>query len=97
MLAAGITFGGFKWTGDFTTIDLIAATTNALDGALLACAVSARRLKGVGPLAPPGTSLVVAWAEGPLTEETAGRWPAPASQRLILRFNPAGDGALLEV
>jgi len=36
MLAAGITFGGFKWTGDFTTIDPIAATTNALNGALLA-------------------------------------------------------------
>jgi len=36
VLAAGITIGGFKWTGDFTTIDLIAATTNALNGALLA-------------------------------------------------------------
>jgi uncharacterized membrane protein YeiH len=36
VLAAGITFGGFKWTGDFTSIDLIAATTNALNGALLA-------------------------------------------------------------
>jgi uncharacterized membrane protein YeiH len=36
ILAAGITFGGFKWTGSFTTIDLIAATTNALNGALLA-------------------------------------------------------------
>jgi uncharacterized membrane protein YeiH len=36
LLAAPITFGGFKWTGDFTTIDLIAATTNALNGALLA-------------------------------------------------------------
>ena len=36
ILTAGITFGGFKWTGDFTTIDLIAASTNALNGALLA-------------------------------------------------------------
>jgi uncharacterized membrane protein YeiH len=36
VLAAGITFGGFKWTGDFTSIDLVAATTNALNGALLA-------------------------------------------------------------
>ena len=36
VLAAEITIGGFKWTGDFTTIDLIAATTNALNGALLA-------------------------------------------------------------
>ena len=36
IIAAGITFGGFKWTGSFTTINLIAATTNALNGALLA-------------------------------------------------------------
>ena len=28
--------GGFQWTGDFTTVDLIAASTNALNGALLA-------------------------------------------------------------
>ena len=31
-----IDWGGFKWYGDFTTIDLIAASTNALNGALLA-------------------------------------------------------------
>ena len=31
-----IDWGGFKWHGDFTTIDLIAASTNALNGALLA-------------------------------------------------------------
>jgi uncharacterized membrane protein YeiH len=36
MLAAGITIGGFKWTGNLTAVDLIAATTNALNGALLA-------------------------------------------------------------
>ena len=36
LLAAGITIGGWKWTGNFTSIDLIAATTNALNGALLA-------------------------------------------------------------
>ncbi len=36
MLAGDITFGGFDWTGDFTTVDLIAASTNALNGALLA-------------------------------------------------------------
>lgn len=28
-------WGGFKWYGDFTTIDLMAATTNALNGAML--------------------------------------------------------------
>ena len=36
LLASDVTFGGFMWTGNFTTIDLIAASTNALNGALLA-------------------------------------------------------------
>lgn len=36
LAAATIHWGGFKWTGNFTTIDLIAASTNALNGALLA-------------------------------------------------------------
>jgi uncharacterized membrane protein YeiH len=31
-----IDWGGFKWHGSFTTIDLMAASTNALNGALLA-------------------------------------------------------------
>jgi uncharacterized membrane protein YeiH len=35
-LLAEITWGTFKLSGDFTTIDLIAASTNALNGALLA-------------------------------------------------------------
>ena len=30
------TWGGWKWTGSFTTVDLIAATSNVLNGALLA-------------------------------------------------------------
>jgi uncharacterized membrane protein YeiH len=34
--ASALKVGGFKWTGDFTTVDLIAASTNALNGALLA-------------------------------------------------------------
>src|SRR5947208_10525430 len=36
ILAASVHWGGFKWTGSFTTVDLIAASTNALNGALLA-------------------------------------------------------------
>jgi len=69
----------------------------ALYGLWAGRAVSARRLKAVGPLVPPGTSLVVAWAEGALGQDTIEQWPGPGSQRLILRFNPAGPGALLEV
>ena len=36
LLTASVHWGGFKWHGSFTTIDLIAASTNALNGALLA-------------------------------------------------------------
>ena len=36
LLATAVHWGGFKWTGSFTTVDLIAASTNALNGALLA-------------------------------------------------------------
>jgi len=34
--ASPVTFGGFDFSGDFTTLDLLAAATNALNGALLA-------------------------------------------------------------
>ena len=36
LAAGGIHVGGWEWTGDFTALDLIAAGTNALNGALLA-------------------------------------------------------------
>ena len=36
LVASTIHWGGFKWSGSYTTIDLIAASTNALNGALLA-------------------------------------------------------------
>jgi uncharacterized membrane protein YeiH len=36
LLASSVHWGGFSWHGDFTTVDLIAASTNALNGALLA-------------------------------------------------------------
>ena len=36
LLAGSVHWGGFSWTGNFTSVDLIAASTNALNGALLA-------------------------------------------------------------
>lgn len=36
VLASAVTVGGWKWVGSFTTLDLVAAGTNALNGALLA-------------------------------------------------------------
>ena len=35
-LASSVHVGGWKWTGSFTTLDLLAAATNSLNGALLA-------------------------------------------------------------
>ena len=76
---------------------LFGLVAGALYGLWAGRGVSARRLKGLGPFVPPSTSLVVAWAEGPLSQETTERWAAPGSERLILRFNPVGPGAVLEV
>ena len=59
-------------------------------------AVSARRIKSVGSLLAPGTSIVVAWASKPVTDDTLDRYLTPGSQRLVLRFNPVEGGALLE-
>jgi uncharacterized membrane protein YeiH len=36
ILATSVHWGGFEWSGNYTTIDLVAASTNALNGALLA-------------------------------------------------------------
>jgi uncharacterized membrane protein YeiH len=36
LFSSTVHWGGFKWTGSYTTVDLIAASTNALNGALLA-------------------------------------------------------------
>jgi hypothetical protein len=68
----------------------------ALYGLWAGRAVSARRLKSVGSLVPPGTSMLVAWADGPLRQDTIGTLTAPGSQQLILRFHPVDGGALLE-
>jgi hypothetical protein len=59
-------------------------------------AVSARRLTSVGPLLAPGTSMVVAWAGKPVTDDTLDPYLTPGSQRLVLRFNPVEGGAVLE-
>ena len=58
--------------------------------------VSGRRLKSVGPLLAPGTSMVLAWADKPVTQDTLDPYLTPGSQRLVLRFNPVDGGAVLE-
>ena len=76
---------------------LFGLVAGALYGLWAGRGVSARRLSDVGSLVPPGTSSVLAWADGNLTQQAIDSWSAPGSKRLILRFNPVGDGILLEV
>jgi hypothetical protein len=68
----------------------------ALYGLFAGRAVSARRLKSVGPLLAPGTSMVVAWAYKPVTDDTLDGYLTPGSERLVLRFNSVEGGAVLE-
>ena len=68
----------------------------ALYGLWAGRAVSARRLQGLSGLLVPGTSMLVAWADGPVSQDTIGTLTAPGSQRLILRFNAIEGGAVLE-
>ena len=59
--------------------------------------MSARRLQGVGPLLPPDSSALLAWADGPVTERTIGALSTPDAKTLALRFNSVARGAILEV
>lgn len=68
----------------------------ALYGLWAGRAVSARRLKGLRGLLVPGSSMLVAWADGPVRPDSIGTLNAPGSQRLILRFNTVEGGAVLE-
>ena len=68
----------------------------ALYGLWAGRAVSARRLKGLSGLLVPGSSILLAWADGPVSQDTIGTLTAPGSRRLVLRFNPVPAGAVLE-
>ena len=68
----------------------------ALYGLFAGRAISGRRLRALRLLLPANTSMVLAWAEGVLTQDAITQWSEPASTSLILRFNPVPGGALLE-
>ncbi len=69
----------------------------ALFGLWAGRAVSAGRLMGIGPLLPPASSLILAWADGAATERTVGALSTPDAKTLALRFNAVPGGAILEV
>jgi uncharacterized membrane protein len=93
--------GIFSAVKDTAVAGIVCAVFGLAAGALYGLwagrGVSARRLKRVRPLVPPGTSTVLAWSEEGLTQGVIGDWAEPGSERLIVRFNPVADGVLLEV
>jgi hypothetical protein len=68
----------------------------ALYGLWAGRAVSARRLKGLSGLLVPGSSILIAWADGPMRDDDIAALAAPGSRLLILRFNSVEGGAVLE-
>jgi hypothetical protein len=98
-LAAGALAGAFggggvhSFVSDAVVTGIGWAVFGLLAGALYGLwagrAVSARRLKSLGPFIAPGTSMIVAWASRPVRQDTIGTLTAPDSQRLILRFSAA--------
>jgi len=91
---------GFIKGGVWTAIawGIAGLGVGALYGALFGKAFSARRLKGIGSLLTPGTSLLMAWVDraSPLTESALDAYVTPGSQRLVLNFNSGEGGAVLE-
>jgi hypothetical protein len=105
-VAVGALAGAFGGGGVHDFVDNAAVTgigwavfglvAGALYGLWAGRAVSARRLKGLHGLLAPGSSMLVAWADGPVRQDSVATLNAPGSQRLILRFNTVEGGAVLE-
>ena len=105
-VAVGALVGAFGGGGVLSFVDNAVVTgiawgvfglvAGALYGLWAGRAVSARRLKGLRGLLVPGSSLLVAWADGPVRQDSVESLNAPRSQRLILRFNTVEGGAVLE-
>jgi hypothetical protein len=68
----------------------------ALYGLWAGRSTSPHRLKGIGPLLAPGTSTLLAWADGPVSQQAIATLTAPQAQHLVLHFNPVAGGAILE-
>jgi hypothetical protein len=68
----------------------------ALYGLWAGRSISARRLNGIGPILAPGTSAVLAWADGAPRQETLDALTQPGAHQLVLQFDPVGGGAVLE-
>lgn len=69
----------------------------ALYGLWAGRGVSARRLKGIGPLLPPDSSAILAWADQADRENVMSALATRNAMQLELRFTRAEHGAVLEV
>lgn len=67
----------------------------ALYGLWTSRSTSAHRLRPVGPLLAPGTSLIVAWAGGALRPEGLAELATASSQQLVVHFDAAPGGVVL--
>jgi hypothetical protein len=95
---AGASGGGILKGGVLTGIawGIFGLFAGGLYGFWAGRSISARRIKGLGPLLPPGSSLILAWADGPVRQEAIDELTAPRSQQLVLLFNPVARGAILK-
>lgn len=92
-------FGGGIFKGAVVTgigWALFGLFAGALYGLWAGRATTARRLKGIGPILAPGSSMLLAWAEGPVRRETIDSLAAADAKLLVLLFNPTEGGAVLE-
>jgi hypothetical protein len=67
----------------------------ALFGRWAGTAFPGRRLKAVGALLAPDTSMLVAWGDGPVDKDSFATLATAEAQQLVLRFTPVAGGAAL--
>jgi hypothetical protein len=93
-------FGGGIFKGAVVTgigWALFGLFAGALYGLWAGRSTTARRLKGIGPILAPGSSMLLAWAQGPVKQETLDSLATANAKRLVLLFSPIeGGGAVLE-
>lgn len=73
------------------------ALAGVLYGLYAGRAISNEQAKSIGPLVPPGSSMILAWAEGSSTEKALSALRQPDSDALALGFIPIASGAVLGV
>jgi uncharacterized membrane protein len=94
---SGASGGGILKGGVVTGIAwaIFGVFAGALYGLWAGRTTSARRLKGIGPLLAAGTSMLLAWADGPVNRHTIDTLTTPESQSIVLYINPIERGAVL--